>query len=151
MPAKRVTAGFSELCSLLAGELQAAEEFVRLTGAMHDQLLTGEFETMEGLLDERQVFIGRAEELRARADLLYLELRSTLSNEGLTVFSTQKDEVSKLWLAAREQDKAVAEKMHEMLLALRQQLSAVSSTKKGHLAYAATTKPEVAPALDEKL
>jgi len=45
----------------------------------------------------------------------------------------------------------VAEKMHEMLLSLRQKLSEVSCTKKGHLAYAAATKPEIQSALDEKL
>ena len=151
MPAKKVAAGFLELSALLAEEQQVAAEFARLTGLMHEQLLAGELEPMEALLDERQAYIVRAEALRAEADLLYLDLRGTLSSEGLAVFRAQKDEVAKFWQAAREQDKVVAEKMHEMLLSLRQKLSEVSCTKKGHLAYAAATKPEVAQALDEKL
>jgi len=151
VPASKVDAGFLQLSALLAEEKQTATEFVRLTAAIHDLLLTGEIEPVEAMLDERQTFMARAEELRAREDLLYLELRGSLSREGLTVFSAQKDEVSKLWQAAREQDRAVAEKMHEMLLQLRQKLTEVSDSKKSHLAYAATSKPLTPYALDEKL
>ena len=150
MPAKKEAAGFLDLCALLAEEKQAAAEFIRLTGAMYDLLLTGEYEALEALLNERQSFISRTDELKARADLLYLELRGGLSSEGLAVFYARKDEVAKLWQEARQQDKVVAEKMHALLLELRQKLSDVSSSKKGLMAYAASNRPDIARALDDK-
>ena len=150
MPAKKEAAGFLDLSALLAEEKQAAAEFIRLTGAMYDLLLTGEYEALEALLNERQSFISRTDELKARADLLYLELRGGLSSEGLAVFYARKDEVAKLWQEARQQDKVVAEKMHALLLELRQKLSDVSSSKKGLMAYAASNRPDIARALDDK-
>jgi len=150
VPAKKEAAGFLDLCALLAEEKQAAAEFIRLTGAMYDLLLTGEYEALEALLNERQSFISRTDELKARADLLYLELRGGLSSEGLAVFYARKDEVAKLWQEARQQDKVVAEKMHALLLELRQKLSDVSSSKKGLMAYAASSRPDIARALDDK-
>ncbi|MBS3939184.1 MAG: hypothetical protein KGZ50_11590 [Peptococcaceae bacterium] len=150
MPIRTVASGFVEMLQMVEDEKAQAKEFLRLTKAMVEFLATEEFEQVESLLEERAAHMKRSDELKSEVDLLYISLRSSLSDQGRAAFGAGKEEVAGIWREARDRDRLLAEAMHNLLVDLRQKIDDVHRSKQGHKAYA-TAEKKVAPAGVDKV
>jgi len=110
-------------------------EFLQLTGILADVVSYEKIELVEGLLDERQMIMERADELKAQLDILYLVHRGQLSTQGLAMFNNGKDEIAGVWREARDRNNMVANAMQTLLSELREKVGETQRGKRGFKAY----------------